>query len=151
MRISDWSSDVCSSDLDGGHHRHRRGVNRLYDRYEIGLFPAFRRTEFGDVRPSRKGERSPDKDGCHDIFIEVDLGNGVHNGASQRVRKAIYRRIVQGNDGNAVMYCKRTGHQMFHIEIVQEGDTAALLNRTDRGDLVALEFRLADRSEEHTS
>src|SRR3546814_10801442 len=33
---------------------------------------------------------------------------------------------------------------MFHIEIVQEGDTAALLNRTDRGDLVALEFRLAD-------
>src|SRR3546814_3912017 len=42
------------------------------------------------------------------------------------------------------MYCKRTGHQMFHIEIVQEGDTAALLNRTDRGDLVALEFRLAD-------
>src|SRR3546814_19505631 len=56
----------------------------------------------------------------------------------------MYRRIVHGTDGNAVMYCKRTGHQMFHIEIVQEGDTAALLNRTDRGDLVALEFRLAD-------
>src|SRR3546814_6929035 len=29
MRISDWSSDVCSSDLRGAHvvaHRHRRGV-----------------------------------------------------------------------------------------------------------------------------
>src|SRR3546814_17064027 len=28
MRISDWSSDVCSSDLEAGHDRARPGVDR---------------------------------------------------------------------------------------------------------------------------
>src|SRR3546814_19566347 len=36
MRISDWSSDVCSSDLEGLAHRPREGVDRAV---ALGLQP----------------------------------------------------------------------------------------------------------------
>src|SRR3546814_8367218 len=40
MRISDWSSDVCSSDLEGGHHRtdlcRGRALHRAADRRDDG-------------------------------------------------------------------------------------------------------------------
>src|SRR3546814_14995232 len=44
MRISDWSSDVCSSDLRAGlHHRHHRRTDRRGDR------PGIRRDDGADV------------------------------------------------------------------------------------------------------
>src|SRR3546814_1147320 len=41
MRISDWSSDVCSSDLCSGNLAQRSEVMERMDRTEAGLFALF--------------------------------------------------------------------------------------------------------------
>src|SRR3546814_1657724 len=49
MRISDWSSDVCSSDLDAA--RDRRGQGRLSDRARCRFARLLRRRSEGDRAP----------------------------------------------------------------------------------------------------
>src|SRR3546814_9903634 len=53
MRISDWSSDVCSSDLAGHQGRAYRGCARFADHQDLG--------EFED-RPVRSKERRVGKE-----------------------------------------------------------------------------------------
>src|SRR3546814_17087523 len=49
MRISDWSSDVCSSDLSGAHHFGVAGVVEGEIRAAVGQFE-----DFGDALLSRQ-------------------------------------------------------------------------------------------------
>src|SRR3546814_2496962 len=54
MRISDWSSDVCSSDLAGiavGSREHERAQIRLHELARTG---EFRRDRCGEVTPRRR-------------------------------------------------------------------------------------------------
>src|SRR3546814_1749038 len=51
MRISDWSSDVCSSDLNSG--RHHVGRNRIQERCESGRLPCKNRTLSRSIPRSR--------------------------------------------------------------------------------------------------
>src|SRR3546814_20251061 len=64
MRISDWSSDVCSSDLDEG------AFNALMALYEVevignadGLVGFISKTEFGTI-PTREHENSGEDPIC---------------------------------------------------------------------------------------
>src|SRR3546814_1830173 len=52
MRISDWSSDVCSSDLGAEHEQAARGLHLLALRLDLGLDSRFGRVTlraFGHV------------------------------------------------------------------------------------------------------
>src|SRR3546814_13494391 len=60
MRISDWSSDVCSSDLDGrtdgkGDGRGRRTRTRAHRplRRDLGALPLLSRSQAGDAQAAR--------------------------------------------------------------------------------------------------
>src|SRR3546814_6599300 len=59
MRISDWSSDVCSSELGGDHpkqrHSHRDGVNEPVGTLAEAL------VEPGSERPARQQEMTADE------------------------------------------------------------------------------------------
>src|SRR3546814_10595227 len=65
MRISDWSSDVCSSDLYAGFDRSPEF--RLVDRHEIDELARAREPERFDCEdPRRLRQRLDDEDAGHD-------------------------------------------------------------------------------------
>src|SRR3546814_15987802 len=66
MRISDWSSDVCSSDLPAAD---RRAVDRRFDR---------ERSEIADVEPGAEQQAVVDADVGDDAIgrMVVDVGRG---------------------------------------------------------------------------
>src|SRR3546814_12911354 len=66
MRISDWSSDVCSSDLD------RRGVPVEHPPFEprAVAFDA----ELGEMREQRLAEPRAARFGAHEQIFEIDAG-----------------------------------------------------------------------------
>src|SRR3546814_16955647 len=66
MRISDWSSDVCSSDLGNADrnaaHDHRGSRDRPFaDAADLRLIPSFCRSKEPGVHAPRKGEAMPDQ------------------------------------------------------------------------------------------
>src|SRR3546814_9253859 len=65
MRISDWSSDVCSSDLAGGRARAADGAGRLGRDRGVpprDPAPAFRRDPAADLRQLRQLPQSARRD-----------------------------------------------------------------------------------------
>src|SRR3546814_16532464 len=76
MRISDWSSDVCSSDLDeaAGDHRRQRGQDR---RHRMKARDQRRRGEghqaIGDEEGRGRQERKSVAEGKR-VSVSVDLG-----------------------------------------------------------------------------
>src|SRR3546814_404270 len=71
MRISDWSSDVCSSDLD--HHRDDLGDRTLY-RFQ-DLLERFFPGHAGARRPGAAGEGQRQADGSADEEDGTAIGN----------------------------------------------------------------------------
>src|SRR3546814_6231367 len=81
MRISDWSSDVCSSDLIEQVQRHHRA--RVADRGEVvGVVPAVEQGEVGQQRRRQRG-------------VEAERGQaGIELGAQRRVEGVVHPCIV---------------------------------------------------------
>src|SRR3546814_15320715 len=80
MRISDWSSDVCSSDLTEQEHRHRRGEPRL----------ALRQAGIGrdalDHPPVGVAKLHDEQEGA-DRRDDIDEQKGQHRSEERRVGK----------------------------------------------------------------
>src|SRR3546814_2085219 len=79
MRISDWSSDVCSSDLIGAHVRRRLGVENLKECYR----------EIECVR-----ERSGVRIDPGIAIRAVDTGNDAWVGCGRKIGRASCRERV---------------------------------------------------------
>src|SRR3546814_11626673 len=83
MRISDWSSDVCSSDLDGGQvigfgDRRRQSLPARID-HLLGDLHIVERTIFGTsiaqhVGARAVGDRSEERRVGKEVSVRVDLG-----------------------------------------------------------------------------
>src|SRR3546814_3384582 len=81
MRISDWSSDVCSSDLAGMPHDRRR--QRLYAEAVRAFRRSSRRT--APPRSVQTARRSPARDGCvpeNDQAAGPSCRMGPHDGTA---------------------------------------------------------------------
>src|SRR3546814_1546437 len=87
MRISDWSSDVCSSDLEGKTHAEiMQDADRDSPRQAAGGM-AFRGNPAGQPEPHQAGDQHEDPDtqqpepescaGFHDVFLVVTGAPGV--------------------------------------------------------------------------
>src|SRR3546814_1656400 len=93
MRISDWSSDVCSSDLAGiavGSREHERAQIRLHELARTG---EFRRDRCGEVTPRRRAVTHADSrlrpDQLHRIASDrVAAARELHAGR-QYLAKAV--------------------------------------------------------------
>src|SRR3546814_19661586 len=84
MRISDWSSDVCSSDLD------RRGVPVEHPPFEprAVAFDA----ELGEMREQRLAEPRAARFGAHEQIFEIDAGASlVGREIVEEEREALWR------------------------------------------------------------
>src|SRR3546814_2547059 len=72
MRISDWSSDVCSSDLAGVGHRHGTGVARARTNFTgSGLYPRTFRSEDQAQRQLQARRQEAQR-------LQFDLCHSVH-------------------------------------------------------------------------
>src|SRR3546814_6166807 len=127
MRISDWSSDVCSSDLDcAADPDAARDIDRA--------------AEAADLEPRRilAGINAAADDGAVDYEAEIGAGSG--DGADGDV-------AVGGADPHGGRFAERADHRRAFVGIL---DTVVvfvlvvlvIVLRRDRQD---------DRSEEHTS
>src|SRR3546814_3485672 len=92
MRISDWSSDVCSSDLNSG--RHHVGRNRIQERCESGRLPCKNRTLSRSIPRSRPWiVRLRRDDGQHrrpyPPKTDVKLNMNDNEPKNQRVAKTV--------------------------------------------------------------
>src|SRR3546814_6650418 len=83
MRISDWSSDVCSSDLLGAgvavgtDERRARQDDGLFGRYHMAAaLPFVAQVEQGDTRRSRRRARFGDEGGAgrHQRTVRPEIG-----------------------------------------------------------------------------
>src|SRR3546814_8250189 len=79
MRISDWSSDVCSSDLHRQHHQPGHDERAIGHRADLAHPAADRRAEDdeiergGDHRQDQAGDRKSIVEG-KSVSVRVDLG-----------------------------------------------------------------------------
>src|SRR3546814_14741947 len=90
MRISDWSSDVCSSDLDGsqGNRLYLAGVACRLELFvtlqayllggEPSGFQVFARVELGGIFGHETANRA--SHGQADIGVDIDLAHADFNG-----------------------------------------------------------------------
>src|SRR3546814_13538974 len=97
MRISDWSSDVCSSDLDGGFTVYGAAPDGGWTEHASGRIEA----ESGPPPPSldlaaERARLAADPDGPQALFEMLD-GRGIALGPSFRGLHAIWR-----GDGEAL-------------------------------------------------
>src|SRR3546814_13257485 len=75
MRISDWSSDVCSSDLGEGPSKEER-ENGFYDILFIGEYP-----DGTSVRASVQGDRDPGYGSTSKMLAETGIALLANKGA----------------------------------------------------------------------
>src|SRR3546814_9711618 len=78
MRISDWSSDVCSSDLMAAHHGELQGAARLLAHREADRFG------FADRRIMRADDLRPAGDDAGLDEAELAEGGGADGGHQVR-------------------------------------------------------------------
>src|SRR3546814_18726423 len=107
MRISDWSSDVCSSDLEQLEQRSHEGDNRKHGRAEddsgdevfateIETRERVRR-EHADDQGDQRG-RASDDEAVHPCTGEVHLGGGIERRGE--VGERALGRSDERRDGN---------------------------------------------------
>src|SRR3546814_14992051 len=104
MRISDWSSDVCSSDLriDGHDDRPFQALGGVHgvegDGFFLSVGPSLNGTRF--VGPGRrhglgKGAKAPNRKGGGQAQIEIDVRS-----EERRVGKSVSVRLDHGGRRN---------------------------------------------------
>ena len=83
-------------------HRLAEGVLRVVDLRQRGRHVHLRRVELADVGAAREGlRRADDHEGLH-RGVGARLLDAVHQGRAQHAAQAVDRRIVHGDDGDAV-------------------------------------------------
>src|SRR3546814_15633589 len=93
MRISDWSSDVCSSDLDLHAMRDLEGDEILHDLRKLGRrIAAKRRAEFHGLLRGRGAEQA---DGRENIHLTGKPGINIGFGNAQSVGDGFERRRIE--------------------------------------------------------
>src|SRR3546814_20378003 len=93
MRISDWSSDVCSSDLDLHAMRDLEGDEILHDLRKLGRrIAAKRRAEFHGLLRGRGAEQA---DGRENIYLTGKPGINIRFGNAQSVGDGFERRRIE--------------------------------------------------------
>src|SRR3546814_10623939 len=89
LRISDWSSDVCSSDLDGCADDHLRGVRTTVDlagaRAEAAALDGHRRER---TEPDREGREQRRAGWGGELDAEVEPPGGSAHRGRQLDRKS---------------------------------------------------------------
>src|SRR3546814_12306810 len=100
MRISDWSSDVCSSDLgDGGpgHIARLVGSEHYIGRREfLGLRRSPERRVLAELlhlvwRQDGRNERGPDRPGCNAVHTDFLLAEQLRQPAGEVLDRALVR------------------------------------------------------------
>src|SRR3546814_2012080 len=134
MRISDWSSDVCSSDLFKGHTF--EDVNGLQ---------ALIAQEYGVTVGGRKGNITLTSfDGCEKVQVQVaDL---IEFGPELQAAKALVDECLSEWSADSRVELRALVSRVFNVD--KEGQ----INRAEL--FMLLRFEIADerwRSEEHTS
>src|SRR3546814_17331063 len=113
MRISDWSSDVCSSDLLGDHDADDGVARGRIGELHIGGLVRLRKGDGGDDLVLR--QRCLEHAGEEVVGGKLALA-GVHRGAeADEARRVVGRRIVVGNrapDSAAVAHLRRAEERM---------------------------------------
>src|SRR3546814_5772708 len=132
MRISDWSSDVCSSDLTAQGHPMDCGDNRLGARLDrvddCGERAARRRlVELGDIRTAREQFACPSDHDHPDMNVCLRVLDSLGKCEAYTGTERVDRRIGKNDLENVVM---KLGFDHW---------------------LVSLEGMVCRRSEEHTS
>src|SRR3546814_956980 len=94
MRISDWSSDVCSSDLTAADDEHVAEGVRLFVGVGVGL--AARPAQPGGPPDRRLVEPLPERGGPHEGLV-------VEAGDDERRERRIDRAEIEGERGPAIL------------------------------------------------
>src|SRR3546814_1113600 len=142
MRISDWSSDVCSSDL----HRIGTGVGRHGARH---MRPAAREDETVDeLRPARMAIKRIGVGG--QPLAHLDRGKDRLDNRERPFLRRARRAVLFGEPAMAV--AARAGESLFRKFGDDEDDLVSARQVQPLTDIiVCIAQRAVKRSEEHTS
>src|SRR3546814_4251939 len=137
MRISDWSSDVCSSDLQRLAHVQVQVVGRFVEQQHVGLLPRDQRQR--QARALAAGEAIDALEGT--VAGEVPLAEEV----AERLRGGVRRQLAQ------VVDRRSAGAQRFDRVLGEVADAQVRMRvalagqRLEFADQGLDQRRLADR------
>src|SRR3546814_12992310 len=100
MRISDWSSDVCSSDLDdeGYHEARREGLRRhggTTREKDVGPSAPIKEYRSGQSSSARRACRSCGHRRCRRLFLRDDIRSEERRVGKEWVSTWRYRRMTE--------------------------------------------------------